>query len=160
MNDQDGADALGLAEVELTERVADAMRAASKAYLQAIVDGLAVHGMPGLTPATMSLLAQLGPEGATTSALARQKGRTKQATGKLVADLEAKGYVTRRPDPGDRRGQIIMLTDAGVSALDKGADMKSELTRIATDALGSGALKQLHVDLGKLTKALVSVKPS
>ncbi len=45
--------------------------------------------------------------------LATRAGITAQSMGELVDDLEAKGYVERRPDPADRRAKRIYLTDRG-----------------------------------------------
>lgn len=45
--------------------------------------------------------------------LAARAGITAQSMGELVDDLEVKGYVERRPDPGDRRAKRIYLTDRG-----------------------------------------------
>lgn len=45
--------------------------------------------------------------------LATRAGITAQSMGELVDDLEAKGYVERRPDPVDRRAKRIYLTDRG-----------------------------------------------
>jgi DNA-binding MarR family transcriptional regulator len=38
---------------------------------------------------------------------------TKQTAGALVDELEANGYVTRRPDPSDARARLVVLTDRG-----------------------------------------------
>ncbi len=45
--------------------------------------------------------------------LATRAGITAQSMGELVDDLEAKGYVERRPDPADRRAKRIHLTERG-----------------------------------------------
>jgi len=45
--------------------------------------------------------------------LAARAGITAQSMGELVDDLEAKGYLERRPDPKDRRAKRIYLTDRG-----------------------------------------------
>ncbi len=45
--------------------------------------------------------------------LAARAGITAQSMGELVDELEVKGYVERRPDPGDRRAKRIYLTDRG-----------------------------------------------
>jgi len=45
--------------------------------------------------------------------LAARAGMTKQSMGELVDDLEAKGFVGRRPDPRDRRARTVVLTDKG-----------------------------------------------
>lgn len=46
--------------------------------------------------------------------LAARAGITAQSMGELVDDLEAKGYLERRPDPEDRRAKRIYLTDRGL----------------------------------------------
>ncbi|MGZ6779596.1 MAG: MarR family winged helix-turn-helix transcriptional regulator [Mycobacterium sp.] len=38
---------------------------------------------------------------------------TKQTAGGLIDELEANGYVARRPDPADARARLVMLTDRG-----------------------------------------------
>ncbi len=50
---------------------------------------------------------------ATTAQLADHLGITKQATSKLVAHLVRRGYLTRTPDPDDRRARLLVLTDRG-----------------------------------------------
>ncbi|MFQ5562961.1 MAG: MarR family winged helix-turn-helix transcriptional regulator [Parvularculaceae bacterium] len=70
----------------------------------------------------------------------------KMAVSRAVANLEAKGYVRRRADPGDGRVVMVSLTDAGrrlfqriaAMALDYEARLLSALTkeeRAAFDAL-------------------------
>lgn len=45
--------------------------------------------------------------------MAARAGITVQSMGELVDDLEAKGYLERRPDPHDRRAKRIHLTARG-----------------------------------------------
>ncbi len=45
-----------------------------------------------------AVFAHVPPEGITLADLSRRAGMTKQAMSELVADLEHKGYLTRRPD--------------------------------------------------------------
>ena len=45
--------------------------------------------------------------------IAEQAGVTKQTAGGLVDELEANGYVARRPDPADARARLVVLTDRG-----------------------------------------------
>lgn len=143
-------DALGLAQADLTERVADAMRAVSRAYVMALIQALEKEGYDGLTPASISLLAKLPEQGVQTVVLANQTGRSKQATGKLVAELEANGYVERIPDPTDRRGRLVRLTKQGDAALANGVGIKEALSAHAVEALGPDALARLYADLASL----------
>src|SRR5918997_1094161 len=52
--------------------------------------------------------------------LAERSGLTKQAIGEAVTELERLGYLTRVPDPEDRRAKIITLTERGLDACLKG----------------------------------------
>ena len=40
-----------------------------------------------------------------------------QSMAQTVSDLEADGFVSRRPDPGDRRRALVELTEQGRDAL-------------------------------------------
>ena len=156
-NGTPGNDALGLAHAELTERLADAMRAGSRAYVAAVVRALEAGGFGGLTPATLTILTRLEPEGVQTVTLARGTGRTKQATGKLVEELETNGYVERVPDPGDRRGRLVRATAKGAEALALGARVKGELAQRAYADMGTDAMERLYADLEALERVLLSV---
>ncbi|WP_208348900.1 MarR family winged helix-turn-helix transcriptional regulator [Pseudaestuariivita rosea] len=145
-------DVLGLAQADLTERVAEAMRAVSRAYVASVVSALAEHGFVGLTPATITLLAQLPEHGAQTVTLARANRRTKQATGKLVAELEANGYVKRVPDPGDGRAMLVRPTKKGANALRIGADAKIALAERTLSVLGQDELTRLYANLDQLER--------
>ena len=69
--------------------------------------------------AQASVLGRLDREGPqTTSALAAAERVRPQSMAQTIADLERDEHVTRRPDPGDRRQQLIELTAAGRAALD------------------------------------------
>jgi DNA-binding MarR family transcriptional regulator len=143
-------DALGIVEADLTERLADAMRRASRTYISTLIEALAAKGHDGLTPASLSLLARVPISGAQTAELARETGRTKQATGKIVAELEARGYARRGADPSDGRAQLVHRTDRGVAALADGAKVKAELSKSAGAALSAEVLERLYADLSRL----------
>jgi DNA-binding MarR family transcriptional regulator len=49
--------------------------------------------------------------------MAEAAGMAKQSMSYLVDYLEARGYVTRSPDPADRRAQIIALSERGTAAM-------------------------------------------
>lgn len=140
-------DVLGLAQADLLERVAEVMRSVSRAYVAAIVDDLGRKGFTKLTPASVSLLARLTLSGSQTVDLARQTRRTKQATGKLVAELENQGYAERVPDPNDGRAQLVRTTDKGREALAAGIDVRKTLAERAMTVFGPEALERLCGDL-------------
>ena len=71
------------------------------------------RGHGGLTLAHTALLANLDLDGTRITALAERAGMTKQSMGQLALDLEAHGYVTRAPDPTDRRATLVRFTERG-----------------------------------------------
>ncbi len=62
--------------------------------------------------------------------LADELSMTVGGTSKLVDRIEASGYRTRSPDPGDRRSSVIELTPAGSAVL-------ARATTVFEDALRS-----------------------
>ena len=53
--------------------------------------------------------------------LAEQLKITRERLSHTLAKMEEQGWVTRRSDPGDKRGQVAVLTDAGAAAIAKAA---------------------------------------
>lgn len=65
-----------------------------------------------------AVLGRLEREGArTTSALAVAERVRPQSMAQTISELSADGFVSRRPDPGDRRQTLIELTPLGGEAL-------------------------------------------
>ena len=75
---------------------------------------------------------------------------TPQAMGELVDELEALGYVERRPDPTDRRAKLIMLTDRGKACIAAGISTINGIEDRITEILGERGHKHLRSLLGKL----------
>lgn len=72
-----------------------------------------------LPMAQASALGWLGREGPlTTSGLALRERVRQQSMAQTLAELEAAGFVARRPDPDDRRQTLIELTPHGRATLD------------------------------------------
>lgn len=101
-------------------------------------------------PAHSGVLAHIDRDGTRPSELARRATITPQAMGELVDDLERLGYVTRRPDPNDRRAKLIVLTPRGVelerAALQGIASIEDQLA----DLLGEPQLRQLQQSLHRI----------
>ena len=65
-----------------------------------------------------TVLARLDREGPqTTSALAAAERIRQQSMAQTISDLQASGFVTRTPDPVDRRQVLIAVTERGRSVL-------------------------------------------
>jgi DNA-binding MarR family transcriptional regulator len=65
--------------------------------------------------AVLGRLDRCGPKSVSDLALAERV--RPQSMAQTVADLETDGFVTRRPDPDDRRRALVELTDEGFTRL-------------------------------------------
>src|SRR3954451_20771992 len=87
---------------------------AAAAHLEPeLEEALNEHGLS--SPSYLVLLALLGAEGQTLGQrhLMASVRRTSVTLSVRLARLERAGYVAREPDPDDRRGAIVTLTDRG-----------------------------------------------
>jgi DNA-binding MarR family transcriptional regulator len=84
-------------------------------YAQDIDSALREAGFEDIRPAAANVFPFVGPEGSTVSELADQAHVRKQTMAQAVEQLERSGYVERRPNPRDRRSQLVFLTKRGKS---------------------------------------------
>lgn len=118
-------------------------------------------GPLGLNDGDYGVLAALRRAGAphqlTPSDLARRQMMTSGGMSAAIDRLERKGLVTRSPNPNDRRGSLVGLTDEGRKVVDRAmelqADVESSLVQ-ALDASERGRLEHL------LRKLLLSMDQS
>jgi DNA-binding MarR family transcriptional regulator len=69
----------------------------------------------------------------------------------LVDRLEADGWVSRAPDPGDRRSRLACITDSGRDAYARGSAVKREAEEELLAALApedAAALERIAASLG------------
>ena len=78
---------------------------------------LAAQGYGDLHPRHGAVLAYLDVEGVRATELSRLSGQHKQVIGTMVDELEALGYVHRKPDPVDRRAKLVCPTDRGLAQM-------------------------------------------
>lgn len=88
------------------------LRLASQ-LVDGIQQGLAERGFTDVRPVHGFAFARLSGAPATAADLAHHLAITKQATSELVQHLVAHGYLTRAPDPTDRRARLLVLTERG-----------------------------------------------
>jgi len=100
------------------------------------------------------VLAHLG-EGARATDLSARSGRSKQTVTRLVDELEQMGYVTRGPDPQDRRGKIIVPSDRGRSEMLAAREILAELEVSCAAALGEEAYTTWRTLLAQLLDQLI-----
>ena len=90
-----------------------------------------------------NVMAHVTFEGIRLTELAEKAGMTKQAMSELVIDLEQLGYLTRAPDPHDRRAKLIGFTDKGRAAVQAAMHAFVEME----SALGERSLRSLRRSL-------------
>jgi len=91
------------------------LRRAQNASFQAFSE---LTGDTGLRPGRYALLQLIGDNpGISQTALSAAVGRDKSTLTPLLADLERHGLIIREPDPLDRRGRRISLTEPGRAKL-------------------------------------------
>jgi DNA-binding MarR family transcriptional regulator len=83
-------------------------------------------------------------EGSRLTELAERSGLTKQAVSEVIPELEQLGYLTREPDPRDRRAKIIKLTPKGRNACLTGRRLFAEIEREWAEQLGEDLLAGLR----------------
>jgi DNA-binding MarR family transcriptional regulator len=116
-----------------------------------VSEGVAGAGHP-IKPSHSAVFGQMSDTGARLTDLARGANMTPQAMGELVDELEELGYLTRTPDPTDRRAKLITLTELGRECVAAGIDTIGDIERRITDALGV----RRHRDLRRMLLTLLS----
>ncbi len=113
------------------------------------------RGFEDFKQADVSIIARLPvAEGARITELAQRIGISKQAVGKLVDSLTARGYVERTPDPDDGRAQRVRYTPRGREALATAGEVVAELEAGWAEVLGADELSRLKTQLLRLADAL------
>ena len=128
------------------------LRAHRQFSLRAIEE-LRQRGHDGLNLSHTNLLAHLDTGGTRLTTLAERAGVTKQAIGKLVADLESKGYVQRTVDPTDGRATLLMYTTRGWKFLQDAHQVKRMIEAEYAGWLGADGLAALRELLTRLLAA-------
>jgi DNA-binding MarR family transcriptional regulator len=82
-------------------------------YSHAMEAALRESGFEDIGPSAGNVFPFVGPEGITVSELADLAHVRKQTMAQAVEQLEQGGYVERKPNPNDRRSQLVFLTKRG-----------------------------------------------
>lgn len=80
-----------------------------------------------VTQAQSRVFQRIGAEGTRLTDLAEQARVTKQTAGFLVDQLEAAGYVERRPDPTDARARLVCIAPRGRAAVEVAAGVVAQV---------------------------------
>jgi DNA-binding MarR family transcriptional regulator len=80
----------------------------------------------------------------TTSELAERLRISKQGAAQIVADMQARGYIERHPDPSDRRAQRLGLAPRGRQALAAAREFHQRYERRLRREHGADAVRRLR----------------
>jgi DNA-binding MarR family transcriptional regulator len=137
MVDESSLDAIGIPGL---------LRAARKAYGNAIRDAFAAAGFDDIPRNGAYVLARTYDNASPLSALTRELGISKQAVSQLIDTMVMRGYLERSEDSEDRRRMLITLTRRGQAAArvsweavtDVDAELGSRLPPDGVQALRAG----------------------
>ncbi|MCG8924984.1 MarR family winged helix-turn-helix transcriptional regulator [Lentzea sp. CC55] len=93
------------------------------------------HGQ--LRPRHGAVMAHLGADGSRASELSERSGQHKQVIGTLIDELETLGYVTRQPDPADRRAKLVVPTERGHAEMVLAKRIIGEIERRFAELVGA-----------------------
>jgi DNA-binding MarR family transcriptional regulator len=122
------------------------LRAARKAYGNAIRDAFAEAGFDDIPRNGAYVLARTHDNASSLATLTRELGISKQAVSQLIDTMVMRGYLNRREDTEDRRRMLIELTPRGQAAAtvsweaanDVDAELEQQLTPAGVEALRTG----------------------
>jgi DNA-binding MarR family transcriptional regulator len=130
------------------------MREAFVALNDLVVARLAERGHSAVRSTHSAVFQYLDDTGTTVSLLAERAQITKQAMAELVQHLEAHGYVTRVPDPTDRRAKLVVPTDRGQEVLAIARQLVPEIDDRVSSILGADRTLALKADLEAIRRTL------
>jgi DNA-binding MarR family transcriptional regulator len=132
---------------ERSRNLAVQLREAYKAVNGLVPPRLVAQGFADFRPAHGNVFEYLDDTGTTVNTLARRANMTKQAMAQLVLHLEDTGYVTRVPDPDDRRAKLVLPTERGRKVVEVAQSWVPELHTRVQRLLGSARFEELRRDL-------------
>lgn len=109
--------------------------------------------------AAADLLGHLTLAGISQSLLAERVGTTKQAVQQSLDQLEKLGLIRRDADPVDLRAKYVVLTEAGLYALEARRDAEKEVERAWLDLLGRKDFTRLRKGLRRAGRQFTASGP-
>ena len=141
-------------ERHLVDHVGEDLWRAFRAYEKAMFARVNASGFDDISLADSDILVLLEPEGIRLTELARRRQVTKQAAHEQVHSLVKRGYLALETDPEDRRARIVCYTRKGLNLTRALADIKRQLNRKVTDAIGADRLRVLRETLAVVEEKL------
>ena len=106
--------------------------------------------------ARSNILRFVGPKGVSQASVVKRMGLSKQAVQQLIEELVMDGVVAKKPDPIDRRGRLIVLTQSGLSAMHDANIVKKRIEKEYEKMIGSEKLSNLIEVLQLLSSQILN----
>ncbi|SFB08542.1 DNA-binding transcriptional regulator, MarR family [Poseidonocella pacifica] len=114
----------------------------------------------GIGPRQARVIEGLGRMGEVSQAqLARAFRITQASMSTMTSRLIAGGYIARKPDPKDSRGNLLFLSEEGRALLSEIDRIWASMDDFAAEAIGQDRYKALAQEAGALRDALGGKRP-
>ena len=123
-----------------------------------LIAALHAEGFTDVVPAHLAVLRYPGPSGRRPVQLAADANLSRQAMNYLLGQLESLGYIERRPDEDDGRGQRVYATERGEALTTVARAAVRALEDEWTDALGREDLETLRDILTRLNRHVAATR--
>lgn len=117
-------------------------------------DALSERGYHDIRMRHTALFEVLDEDGTRGGVLAERLGMTQQAMGQFLDEVEAAGYISRIPDPADRRARIVMLTERGKDAVSVAYALLEQIEADYVRLLGGSDFLDAKQALARLLEGL------
>src|SRR6476660_4008418 len=135
------------------EGIVDRIAGLARRLQRTMDETLAEFGLDTAENKVLSILAQGGePYRSTPGRLAARMELSSGAMTNRLDRLEQAGLVQRLPDPDDRRGVLVELTDAGRTAWEQSVSAQAEQESLVAAALSVKEKQELNALLRRLMR--------
>ena len=133
------------------EGIVDRMNGLNRRIRRRLDAVIAEHGLTYEEWHVLGALRQAGPPfRRSAGSLAKRTELSSGAMTNRLDRLEEAGLVRRRPDPNDRRGVVIEMTEKGRETYERAVGVQAKKEELVTSALDDGEKKQLNDLLRRL----------
>jgi len=137
-----------------TDNFGNLFRDTALVMQQLVADELARRGFADLRPALLAVGQHVGAKGTRVTELAARAWLTKATVVHAVDELERLGYVTREPDPTDRRAKLVVATARAREAEQVARQAIADIRDAWAELIGEGEMDVLEAGLRQLRAAL------
>lgn len=124
-----------------------------RVFIDQLTARLDAAGFPDLRPPDGYMFRALQGEGRTGTQLADLLRISKQATLKIIDDMEARGLVERHADADDRRIKVIRLTERGRRAMETAIQINRQIEAELTARIGPASTVTMRMALRTFVEA-------